>query len=867
MQHFDPGPSPTFGEWLRARRIAMELTREQLAQRAFCSVVTVNKLQSNQLIPSAVLAEALAVALAVPEAQRAAFVRFARASRSENAIPANPPIAHLAQPNDVSPALPLPSAPALRVTALPAAVTSFVGRETELHQLTGLLSQPHVRLLTLTGPPGTGKTRLGLELARSIANEYPTGATFIALSPLADAALVLKAIVQQLGLNAATSESKSAREVLIDTLQHRRVLMLLDNFEHVLDAAPELAALLAALPSLKLIVTSREPLRIYGEQEFQVGPLALPATPASPYAQPATLPPSAAMTLFVERARLVRPTFALAPDNAQDIAALCVLLDGLPLAIEMAAARIRQATPRQLLEQLRQRAAPLSDGLRGRDPRQQSMHSAIAWSYRLLQPNEQRLFETLSVFAGGCTLAALTALSPQPDDALQSLIDKSLLQVQPSTDETLPMRYSLLHVVREFAQVCLVESGCESDVREAHLRYFAQFAEDCERQMSQPGAAQVQMMNLMEAEHNNVRAALEWALHEQGDRALGVRLASAYGWFWLMRGYVNEALDHLQRVLEFTRHLQQPPLLAKALERAGALAAFRADLNLARTMLSECVDVARACGSAATVTLGEGLWELGVVLRRQRQFALARQALEESIAHGRQHGLPFVLDAALAYLGDVCSQEGQPEEAQRYLNEALDIATQINDIWGIGLSLRVMGDALQKQGDHAAATAAYLRSLPPARAIGDRINQAFALSNLAVIANLQGDFAASRTHADEGLHILHSTGLHQHIPFLERMLAYAEVQLGNLDRAAQVCAQSLRSNIALGHPTGIAGNWLCQAEIALAHGDAAAARQLLHQAQTLAGDLSHLVRPDAQSFARLCAHLAPPPAPLPPLSF
>jgi len=848
MQNFDPSPSLTFGEWLRARRISMELTREQLAQRAYCSVVTVNKLQSNQLIPSVILAEALAVALAVPEAQRAAFVRFARAPRNEPTLAPSPPQPNPAQPDVPAAAQAIVSMTAPQLPALPAALTSFVGRTTELQQLASLLSQPHVRLLTLTGPPGTGKTRLGLELARSIAHDYPDGATFIALSPLTDAALVLKAIVQQLGLSAATSENKPAREVLIDALRQRCLLMLLDNFEHVLDAAPELAALLAALPALKLIVTSREPLRIYGEQEFHVGPLELPHPSA-------TLPDSAAITLFVERARLVRPAFVLDADNAADIAALCVLLDGLPLAIEMAAARIRQATPRQLLDQLRQGAAPLRDGLRGRDPRQQSMHSAIAWSYHLLQPHEQGLFETLAVFAGGCTLAALSAIVPQPEEALQSLIDKSLLQTQPAADEAQPPRYSQLHVVREFAQARLAESGRAAEVRDAHLRYFAEFAEACERHMSQPGTSQVQMMNLMEAEHNNVRTALEWALHEQGDKALGVRLASAYGWFWLMRGYVNEALDHLQRVLDFARHLQQPPLLAKALERAGALAAFRADLNLARTMLAECVEVARACNGAAIATLGEGLWELGVVLRRQRQFALARQALEESVAHSRQHHLLFVLDAALAYLGDVCSQEGEHETAQGCLNEALDIATRINDTWGIGLALRVMGDALQKQGNAAAATEAYLRSLPPARAIGDRINQAFALSNLAVIANLQGDFALSRAHAEAGLSILHSTGLQQHVPFLERMLAYAEVQLGNLDRAAQICAQSLRSNITLGHPTGIAGNWLCQAEIALARGEPITARQLLHQAATLAGDLSALVRPDAAAFTRLRTHL------------
>lgn len=595
---------------------------------------------------------------------------------------------------------------------LPGQLTTFLGRERDVRAIQSLLQT--ARLLTLTGTGGSGKTRLALAVARQLLPRYDDGVTFVDLAPLDDPDRVKDRIAQALGV-----EEQSA-EPLWTSLQRflarRQHLLLLDNFEHLLPAGPPLADLLGAAPHLTILVTSREPLHLYGEQAYLVAPLALPQeedlTPEALFRSPA-------VRLFVERARAVRPNFQLNAQNAPVVAAICRLLDGLPLAIELAAARSRVFRPRSLLAHLqgevnRQRSAPalslLSGGARNLPDRQQTLRAAIDWSYHLLMASEQALFRRLAIFAGGCTLEAVETVcvagEVDQDDAidiLTSLVEKNLLHAQEGpAGET---RFTMLHVVREYAQERLRKQGEAGVVGERHARYFLGLAEEAATEV--PGPKAPEWFDRLETEHDNVRIALRWALdHRRTEIALrGLPVLSV---FWQFRGYAGEGRDWLEKVLAVSDKAPAR-LRAVVLEALAPLCFHRDDEHKALQYGERALTLYREIEDREGIA--RNLIGLGAFHRFLKQRDKAWVRLEEALRIGRELDDKNVISNALLELGAIALFRRDYERAQSLLQEALSLARALEAPTLIAFPLSLLGVIETEQGDHEHALGRLERAL------------------------------------------------------------------------------------------------------------------------------------------------------------
>lgn len=576
----------SFPDWLKRRRKALDLSREALAQSVHCSASAVRRLEAGDLRPSTQLAGLLADALGVAPAERENFVLYARG------VSQTPP-----PPDAYSPGVSaVPAGPELFAGDLPASLTSFVGRKQEVTAVTELLQNPGVRLLTLTGPPGTGKTRLSLAAAAQLVGKvtFPQGAYFVPLAPITDPDLVITAVAQTLGVVEPMRSGDGPaplRRALKEFLRSRRLLLVLDNFEQVIGAAAIVTELLAAAPGVKALVTSREVLHLYGEHEFPVPPLPLPdvnhlpTTTAVPY-----LSRYASIRLFQERARAVQPDFRLTAENVADVARICAWLDGLPLAIEMAAAQVKWLTPAQVFTQLRARLMALTGGPRDLTPRQQSLSGAIAWSYHLLTPAERRVFDILGVFVDGCEVTAVQdvltrmemgdrrlADDPSLVSNLQSLVEKSLLYRLPEPDSA--PRYAMLQTLREYAQEQLQIQGLLPAARQAHAEYYGGLAQTARPHLIS-GTDTVTWLQLLDREHHNMRAALTWATETETavpSRArFALELVKNLYLFWYIRGHLSEGRRWLELALSLSQ--EEDELHACILNRIGQFARLQGDL-------------------------------------------------------------------------------------------------------------------------------------------------------------------------------------------------------------------------------------------------------------------------------------------------
>jgi predicted ATPase/DNA-binding winged helix-turn-helix (wHTH) protein len=637
-----------------------------------------------------------------------------------------------------------------RPANLPEQRTGFVGREKEVAAVRELLLRQDVRLVTVTGPGGIGKTRLTVQVASGLVEHFPGGLHFVSLSSLSDPGLIASVIVQTLGIREAGGQPPL--EILKENLQESSrapMLLLLDNFEHLVQAVPTVAELLAVGPNLKILVTSRAALQVYGEHEFPVPPLALPDSRSTPSVEVLSQYP--AVALFVQRAVAVKPDFELNCENAPAVTEICARLDGLPLAIELAAARVKVLSPSSMQTRLTSRLQLLTGGARDMPPRQQTLRAAMDWSYDLLSAAEQKLFRRLAVFAGGCTLEGAEAVCDTKGDfdldmldGMASMVNKSLVQqVEQAKGES---RFVMLETIREYALEKLEASGEEALTKRAHAAYCLVLAE--EEPTEQSGAEGAEWLELFALEHDNFRAGLEW-LTETGDAEWGLRLGAALFRYWEMREYLAEGRRWLGKLLTLAAAAAPTKARGRALFAAGVLAHEQGHYAAADALIRESLDIARQLHDqqGAPVSLNA----LAVIARDRGDVTVARSLFEESLVLWRELGDQKAVARSLSNLASIVKLQGDNACARSLYAECLSIFRELGDRTGVAWSMNHLGDDARDQGDSAAARTLYEQGLAIFRELDDRWGIAGTLADLGSLAREQGNYPTAHTMYRESI--------------------------------------------------------------------------------------------------------------------
>jgi len=638
-----------------------------------------------------------------------------------------------------------------RPANIPVQRTVFVGREKEIAAAKELLLAKDVRLVTVTGMGGIGKTRLAVEIGGGLLEHFPGGIHFVPLSPLRDAALVTSVIVQTLGIREAGGQSPL--ELLKKYFQDAPdapVLFLLDNFEHLMPAAPLVADLLAIAPNLKILVTSRAALHVYGEREFPVPALGVPEAQAKSSLDALSQFP--AVALFVQRAVAAKPDFELNQQNASAVIEICARLDGLPLAIELAAARVKVLSPSAMRTRLASRLQLLTGGARDLPQRQQTLRAAFDWSHDLLSAAEQKLFRRLSVFVGGCTLEGVEAVCDTKSDleldlldGMSSMVDKSLLQqFEQANGEP---RFVMLETIREYARGKLEDSGEDAATKRAHAAYCLVLAEEA----AAPGGAEgAEGRERVALEHDNFRASLDW-LTETGDANWGLRLGTALFRFWESGEYLAEGRDRLGKLLQMPSAAAPTKARARAVFAAGVLASEQGEMEAADALMMESLVIARQLGDqqGAAVSLNAR----AVHARDQGKLALAHSLFQESLALWKELGDLKAMARALSNLASVLKMQGEFDLARSLCGECLAIFQGLGDRTGVAWSLNNQGDVERDQGNSAAARALYEQALGTFRELDDRWGIAGTLADLGNLAREQRNCSAALPLYRESLKI------------------------------------------------------------------------------------------------------------------
>jgi predicted ATPase/class 3 adenylate cyclase len=712
------------------------------------------------------------------------------------------------------------------VTNLPSLqLTSFVGRERQMEEIKTLLGSS--RLLTLLGPGGTGKTRLALQVAGDLLAEFPRGVWLVELAPLSDPETVVPTAAA--AFNVREAPSRPLLESLIDYLKPRELLLLLDNCEHLVEAAAHLAdAILRTCPKVRLLATSRAPLGVHGETTYRVPPLTRP-DPAKVLTAD-QLGQFEAARLFIERALISNPQFMATDRNAFAVARVVHRLDGIPLAIELAAARVKVLSVEQIAARLDDRFRLLTTGARVGVPHHQTLRATIDWSHELLSVPERVLFRRLAVFAGGFSLEAAERVGAGGEideldvlDLLARLVDKSLLVTEELDGD---VRYRLLETIREYGKERLAASGEEAEVRGRHLRWHLALAEQAEPHLR--GPEQITWLDRLELDHDDLRAALDWSATSPEHAGAAMRLAASLHRFWVLRGHLGEGRQHLEAtlargagvsaelraqagyaaaVLAFAQgdYARADALARESLEDqrarrdhigtalslnvAGTVARNRGDYQQAAALLEESLALSRQANQQWA--MAEALNILGVIARRQRDLNRAKMLLEESLALWRQLGDKWGLAFVLGHLGVVARYQGNYERSRLLHAESLALRRELGDMRDTALALVSLGVLALDQGDHAQARSRFEESLALSRELGDKVETAAALGNLGITMRYLGEYRQAEALLDESLACYRELGDKLHIASALANLGVVVQYKGDEERAASLYKEAL----------------------------------------------------------------------------
>jgi predicted ATPase/class 3 adenylate cyclase len=709
---------------------------------------------------------------------------------------------------------------------LPQQATEFIGRAADVARVVDLVQRQGVRLLTLTGPGGVGKTRLALEAAARLTAVFLDGIWFIDLAPLHDPRHVPQTLAEVLGVREEPGQPLA--NLLAQYLRSRKLLLVFDNFEHVAEAARFVAELLAQAPGAKALVTSRAPLRLRGEQELPVHPLEIPQEPGNEESTQDALARSEAVQLFVARVQTVRPDFALTPESAATVGEICRRLDGLPLAIELAAARIRILSPKDLLARLDDRLRVLTGGPRDAPARQQALRETIAWSHDLLAEDERALFRSLAVFAGSATLESVEAVAGADAaldalDGLSALVEQSLVQLD---DAGSVLRFGMLQTIRAFGLEQLAAHGEEQRARDAHAGYFTSVVLEARPEVA--GPEQGAWFDRFETEHDDLRVALRWLL-DRGD-VNAVRIVGMLWAFWWIRGYLSEGADWLRQALALDV-TADPSARALALVGAGTLAETQGDYDGAAALHQEALSLAQAHG--ADLEAARALVGLAVVAQDRGDYHLAGEQFDAALALFRRCSDEAGMAQALLGLGALAAYQGDTRRAVVLLEEGGERLAALGDRWGQGLAKANLGRLAYLEGDLDRAGSQSEEALTIFRQLGDKANIALLLSNLGEVWQLRQETDRAAALYEEGLTLFRELGDKRNTAATLVTLAEAEVARGNLARAEALLRESLQAAGEVEDKEGTARGLEAAAALATARGALATATRALAAADAL----------------------------------
>lgn len=793
--------SISFGTWLRQKRRLLDLTQKAFADRVGCAEVTVRRMEADEYKPSKELAFTLFEKLGIPKAERPQWVLFARGTSS------------------------LPNKP---LSNLPISLTSFVGREKEQAEVIQLMSKH--RLVTLTGSGGVGKTRFAMKVGEQLLEHYPDGVWWVELASLNDPMLLPKTAATLFGL--VTQSDISHIDLLINFLRPKSILLILDNCEHLLDACAHLAeALLKNCPYLKILATSREPLEITGEALYRVPSLRLPDLPY----RLDTLKDFESVKLFEERAQLVQFDFSLTQENIASVSQICRHLDGIPLAIELTAAKVGVLSPTQIAKQLGESLNLLSGGSRTALPRHQTLRASMNWSWDLLTEAEQRLMRQLSVFAGGWTLEAAQAVCG--DDVLgllNSLATKSLIVRNQKTEND--ARYSFHEIIRQYAREKLAESGESEAVRGRHLGFFLAIALKFKQELH--GSQALDCLRHIKADHDNLREAMNWA-GESGQALSGLGLGTALHYYWLSYGYWALGRESLERLLACPEASEHTSTRADALNLAGDLATQQGDLEAARNLLEESRTIGLELGEAGKLSLGWTCMLIGQTWMGQDPARAIRE-FEQSFLLLHEAGEPWRLAIAFLVRGWLAGNKGELVQARDWFSQSLEILQKMGDIWTSALPTQALGWVFYCLGDYATAFDHLEKALAMFHIIGDKNDLRDTLVSLGAIALLEGNREQAIVYFEERLAITREFMNKASIASGLCDLGVAVRHLGDIPRSVALLREGLKLSQEIGKTYLIAA---CLTELAGIQQQPRSAVQMLAAAQVAFEQSGEFIEP------------------------